>query len=430
MPGERERPHDPDEDVVLHARLPWLERLEGRLGSASPRAEAWIRRWHRLRFRFHSLRESRRAGDARNLCRFERKVYSQQGEDGILEEIFRRIGVESRSFVEFGIQDGSECCARNLLENHGWNGVWLEGDPAHVERARHRFGSFPVRIVQAFLTRENINALLDEADVPRTPDLLVVDVDGNDYWLLAEILRHRAPRVIAVEYNGAFGPRSSWVMPYDPSHRWDGTCYFGASLSALSDLAARHGYRLVGCDSLGVNAFFVRASVLDPADWEPSADPRHYYVAPKYGGATFGHPRWRLRDSPMQRLEPSAAESVRIVPLGRPPSRVRPESRFEIRVQVDNDSPFALGEASENSVRLAYHWIPDTADGTPVWDGHRTLVRPRSRPATRSAYRMEVEAPPNAGTYTLVVTLVQEGNFWFDQVAPVSAARCGIVVRG
>jgi hypothetical protein len=126
--------------------------------------------------------------------------------------------------------------------------------------------------------------------VPKAPDLLVVDIDGNDYWVLASILSEYAPRVVVVEYNASWPPPVEWVMSYAPAHVWDGTRYFGASLTSLAKLGTAHGYSLVGCDPSGVNAFFVRDDQLGvhfPDCREPIS--RHF-APPRFNRWSFGHP--------------------------------------------------------------------------------------------------------------------------------------------
>lgn len=246
--------------------------------------------WHRVKKKYGTIREGRLARRyPRCLMNFERKTFSQNGEDGIIEEIFNRVGTTDAFFVEFGIQDGSECCTRNLLENHGWSGVWLEGSPNDAERARQTFGGFPVTIRSRFLTAENIVGCFEEAGVPREFDILSIDVDGNDYWIWKAVGARYSPRVVVVEYNSTFGPREPWVMPYDPEFRNDGTAFFGASLEAFHRLGKDLGYHLVGCDSVGINAFFVRKDVAGSKFLGHDRPARFHYVAPHYD-SWFGHP--------------------------------------------------------------------------------------------------------------------------------------------
>jgi hypothetical protein len=210
-----------------------------------------------------------RWGATPGLTAHELRVFSQNGEDGVLAEIFRRIGVGGGGFVEFGASDGAEGNSAFLAQVLGWPGVLLEpGDEAYAALA-HRYRASPrVRTVQAAVEPGNVEALFAQTGVPEEPDLLSIDVDGNDYWIWQAIERHRA-RVVVVEYNGGLDPLEPRVMPYTPGFRWDHTTGYGASLATLEALGAAKGYRLVHTELAGVNAFFVREDLADPL---PSGD--------------------------------------------------------------------------------------------------------------------------------------------------------------
>jgi hypothetical protein len=221
-----------------------------------------------------------------DLTAFELRVFSQNGEDGVLAEILRRIGVAGGWFVEFGVQDGTEGNTVFLAQVLGWAGAYLEADAAQYEALQRRFAGNPrVRTVHAAVEPDTAEALFREAGVPEEPDVLSIDVDGNDYWIWKELSTYR-PRVVVIEYNGALDPLSRRVMPYQPGFRWDHTSGYGASLGALEDLGAEKGYRLVHTESAGVNAFFVREEL---AEGLPSGDavPRR---AANYALMGLGHP--------------------------------------------------------------------------------------------------------------------------------------------
>lgn len=226
-----------------------------------------------------------------SLVNFEKKIFSQNGEDGILEEICRRIPTLDRSgfFVEFGVEDGSECCCRHLVEKYGWNGLFMDGCEKNVAAGTSLFSKYSgVSFQKAFITRENIVSLLQAQNCPKDFDLLVVDIDGNDYHVLSEILKSYSPEVLVVEYNGKWPPPKEWVMPYDANFIWDGSAYFGASLEAFYRLLKNHDYLLIGCCSRGNNAFFIKRkySNLFPLS---TYNAGFHYVPPDYG-AGFGSP--------------------------------------------------------------------------------------------------------------------------------------------
>ena len=200
----------------------------------------------------------------------EFKVSSQNGEDGLIAFIFSEIGVTNRRFVEFGVGDGRECNCANLAIRFGWSGLMLEGNAMGARRAqqyyanRKRSGGNEIEVRRAHVTVENINDTIASAGVRGEIDLLSIDIDGNDYWLWKAI-DVVSPRVVVIEYNASFGLRSITV-PYDPQfvrlRRHRSGWYHGTSVSALAKLGERKGYDLVGTDSRGVNAFFVRKDAL------------------------------------------------------------------------------------------------------------------------------------------------------------------------
>jgi len=227
------------------------------------------------------------AADAQNLMNFERRVFSQNGEDGVIEETFRRIGTTNRFFVELGCGNGIENNTRLLLEAGGWTGLWVDGDGANVEEARRLHHGRSVRIRNEFIRRDNIVTIVESEHVPSDFDLLIIDIDGNDYWIW-QALRAYRPRVVVIEYNATYVPGRTWIMPYNSNHRFDGTRHYGASLDALVDLGQRLGYSLVGCESVGVNAFFVRCELIGGKFIGGTANV--HYSCPKHKALFFGHP--------------------------------------------------------------------------------------------------------------------------------------------
>jgi len=179
-----------------------------------------------------------------DLTKCEKKVFSQNGEDGVIEAIFNAIGVTNKFFVEFGVDDGNECCTRCLMAK-GFSGVWF--DSRHQTDLIHR----------ALVTPENVISLFESQKVPEWFDILSVDIDGNDIYVLRTILEKYKPRVIVVEYNSSLGPSDEKITPYKTGV-FEGTTHFGSSISAFFRLGRLFGYSLVHADQLGVNLFFVR----------------------------------------------------------------------------------------------------------------------------------------------------------------------------
>ena len=208
---------------------------------------------------------------ARDLTAAELKVFSQNGEDGVLAEMLARIGTGSGTFAEIGAGDGTESTCQFLADVLGWGGVLAEGDPAQAARLARKYERRPqVRVVTRWIGPGDADALVRAAG-PGDPDVLAIDVDGIDWWIWHGLSDAR-PRIVVVEYNAALGDRPVTV-PRDHAAPWDHTAYFGSSLRALELLAAAKGYRLVHTDLTGTNAFFVRAD-LDRDLPPPEAVPR------------------------------------------------------------------------------------------------------------------------------------------------------------
>lgn len=217
-----------------------------------------------------------RARDPRSLRPSERKVYSQNGEDGVLAEIVRRIGAPTRTFVEIGVGDGWENNTLLLL-TLGWSGAWVDADPALAATVAGWPAETAARLRWkcAMVTRENAAALLRELAAPAEPDVLSLDIDRNTHHIW-EALADWRPRIAVVEYNPWLPPGVDWAMPYDAAGVWDGSLNFGASLKALERLGRERGYRLVHCDSAGVNAFFVREDLAADRFEGPATAEHHH----------------------------------------------------------------------------------------------------------------------------------------------------------
>lgn len=199
--------------------------------------------------------------------------YSQTDEDGILLYLFSVLGAPSRRAVEICAGDGLECNAANLVLNHGWDALLVDGDPANVERGQRFFSKakqtyvYPPRFVQAWITRDSVDDLIKSNGFDGEIDLLSLDLDGVDYWIW-DAITAVTPRVVVVEYQDILGPDRVWTVPYADdfsadSHPATGEMpnFAGASLAAFVQLGRAKGYRLVGVNRLGFNAFFVRDDI-------------------------------------------------------------------------------------------------------------------------------------------------------------------------
>lgn len=211
------------------------------------------------------------------LHRAEFKAFSQWGEDGIIQYLLGKVPISNETFVEFGVESYAEANTRFLVTHDNWRGAIIDGGSAHQDYAnRHGLTwKHDLQVISAFITRDNINGLLSAAGIEGDIGLLSVDIDGNDYWVL-EAIDVISPRILVVEYNALFGREKAVTIPYRDDFARTAAhfsnLYYGASLTALATLAERKGYRLVGCNSAGNNAFFVRDDVagdlpvLSPSD--------------------------------------------------------------------------------------------------------------------------------------------------------------------
>jgi hypothetical protein len=198
---------------------------------------------------------------------YSKKGFSQSDEDGLLSEIIHRLNIRNDGlFIELGVGNGLENNTLALLLG-GWSGVWISGQEVAFETS-----NIPnLYFAKEWITKENLALLIRNslASLQRNPsevNLLSLDLDGNDYYILAEFLQieNLSPDIIICEYNAAFGPYLDWKQDYEPDHRWQSDQYFGASFSSLVTLCGHHGYRPVCCNPrTGANIFFVKQNAIE-----------------------------------------------------------------------------------------------------------------------------------------------------------------------
>jgi hypothetical protein len=198
------------------------------------------------------------------------KVFSQTDEDGILLYIFSIIGTVNKRSVEVCAGDGIECNSANLIINHGWDGLLVDGNKSLVKRGQEFYQTnphtyvYPPKFVHNWITRDNINSIIKNNGFEGKIDFLSIDMDGVDYWIW-EAINVIEPRVVVVEYQDILGPEKALVVPYSDNfnaYEYPTTLgspnFCGASLRAFTKLANKKGYRLVGCNRVGYNAFFIK----------------------------------------------------------------------------------------------------------------------------------------------------------------------------
>ena len=276
-------------DLIGEQRLPWYENAIRSSTLAS------IAQTSQLLLQGHYQRLLAEGKAMPSLTDVEFRCYSQTGEDGIIHYVFAVLGAGPKRAVEVCAGNGLECNAANLIVNHGWDALLFDGDTNNIAAGKEFYRVCrdtwcrPPTLVEAWITAENVDALIVGNGYAGEIGLLSVDVDGMDYWIWRAI-RSVSPRLVVVEFSCCWGPELSVSVPYDPNFRMDFSktpYYTGASLTAFCKLAQEKGYRLIGVNRLGFNAFFLRNDLgctvfpaLSPADcfrmnaalqpWSPS----------------------------------------------------------------------------------------------------------------------------------------------------------------
>ena len=203
---------------------------------------------------------------SKRLKDYEFKVFSQNGEDGIIQRLISITDIENKTFIEFGIGNFLESNCRFLLMKDNWSGFVIDSSSKNIKQIKNSYfyWRYQIDAVNSFITQDNINSLLLKSGFDRDVGILSIDIDGNDYHIL-ESIETFEPRILICEYNAVFGKRKLSV-PYDPKfNRTDkhySNLYFGASLAAITHIANKKGYSLVGINSTSVNAFFIRNDLI------------------------------------------------------------------------------------------------------------------------------------------------------------------------
>ncbi|WP_431854891.1 hypothetical protein [Azospirillum sp.] len=193
----------------------------------------------------------------------EFKVFSQWGEDGIIEWLVSRLPGIPQRFIELGVQDFRESNCRFLLQHRNWRGLIMDGSAANMAavRAHPLHWRHDLSAVAAFITRDNIDGIIRENQFPGEIGILSIDLDGNDYWIL-DTIHSVEPWIVICEYNAVFGDALPISVPYDEAFVRENAhhsyLYWGTSVAAIVHWAKRRGYVLLGSNRAGNNAFLVR----------------------------------------------------------------------------------------------------------------------------------------------------------------------------
>lgn len=242
----------------------------------------------------------------------EFRVFSQWGEDGIIQYLIQHVPIADTSFIEFGVESYAESNTRFLLLNDNWRGLIIDGGTRHqqfVRRKQLRW-RYELEAVSAFVTRENVNDLFSRAGFTGDIGILSIDIDGNDYWVW-ESVDVVKPRIVIAEYNATFGPSLPVTIPYqadfDRNRAHYSSLYWGSSLGALCALANRKGMQFVGTNSAGNNAFFVRK---DLASRLPALTSSEGFAPARFRESRDAAGQLSYITSPIERLRAIADKQV------------------------------------------------------------------------------------------------------------------------
>ena len=207
--------------------------------------------------------------DSSNINQYEFKIFSQFGEDGIIQYLIKNLTITNKTFIEFGVEDFQESNCRFLMMQNNWSGFIMDGSVAMMDKVKRSpwYWHYDLTTKAVFITKENINDLLASSGFENI-GILSIDLDGNDYHILNTLdLSKLNPAIIIAEYNSIFCDSRPITVPYEADfvrkQKHYSHLYFGASLAALEYAANKKGYALVTCNLAGNNAFFVKEDLLN-----------------------------------------------------------------------------------------------------------------------------------------------------------------------
>jgi hypothetical protein len=215
----------------------------------------------------------------------EFRVFSEWGDDGIIQWLINNISIPNKTFIEFGVKDYRESTTRFLMMNNNWSGFVMDGSERNISKIKtaEYYCRYELNAISAFIDCDNINGLISSQTFDRNLGLLHIDLDGNDYWIWDKI-SVISPSIVIVEYNSIFGIERAITVPYDKNFNRTqahySNLYFGASLKALCVLAKLKGYSFIGCNSAGNNAYFIKNEALNEVVREVSLE--EGYVLSKF----------------------------------------------------------------------------------------------------------------------------------------------------
>lgn len=210
-----------------------------------------------------------------DLSKYEKQIFSQTGEDGVLEKKFQVLDINKGYCVEFGAADGYYLSNTFQFRNQSWDSLLLDG----------AFENKNINLYREWITKDNIVRIFQKHNVPYELDLLSIDIDSNDWYVWHELGKVYKPKVLIIEYNPFYGRYEDRVIKYNPNQVWDQSTYYGASFQAYFNLGRKLGYSLVYATTL--NAIFIRDDLLIEKKllFKDVNDPLKLYKDVPYEGA-------------------------------------------------------------------------------------------------------------------------------------------------
>ena len=201
-----------------------------------------------------------------NISSYEFSIFSQWGDDGIIDYLINNLSIKNKSFIEFGVQDYTECNTKFLLMNKNWRGLIIDESTNFVNKIKNSYiyWRYDLTAIKSFITKNNVNNIFKENNFVGPIGILSIDIDGNDYWIWDSI-NCVDPEIVIIEYNSRLGFEKAITIPYredfERKKAHYSNIYYGASLKALINLGRKKNYIFIGCNSAGNNAYFIKSSL-------------------------------------------------------------------------------------------------------------------------------------------------------------------------
>lgn len=223
----------------------------------------------------HVLNMRTKYNTVRKLNDLDYKIFSQNGEDGIIDYFLNRLGIENPKFVEIGIGDYSECNTRFIFERTSAKGLVIDCIEDLKDKVSKNINLWKgdLRVVNEEINSNNIIEILNKDFFLNELDFFSLDIDGNDYWIL-EKMPNNFSKIAVIEYNSVFGPDLKVTIPNRENfnrtdYHFSNLC-FGASLRAIIDLMEKKNFKFIGTNLTRCNAFFLQINYLNKINIEIS----------------------------------------------------------------------------------------------------------------------------------------------------------------